>query len=156
MQSTYRNAILFGLGYTLLTWAILAFFGSDIAGFFELTPQGEHVVLAFTTYGAGGFVLGSTLFVANSAFNSMGKPTRSTVSNWFRDGILTLPLAILFANWFGANGVIYAQALAATMVGLLASVWGWRYVVGLHRRSLPPLDLEPPRPYAHADRFRRR
>jgi putative MATE family efflux protein len=156
VQSTYRNAILFGVIYTLVTWGILAGLGHRIAGSFELTPEGVRVVLAFTSIGAGGFVLGSALFVANSAFNALGKPTRSTLSNWFRDGILTLPLAILLAGWFGADGVIYAQAVAATLVGLVAAIWGWHHVVGLHRRNLPPLDLAPPRPYAHADRFRRR
>ncbi len=156
VRSTYRDALVFGLCYTLVTWAILAALGHRIAGLFELTPQGIEVVLAFTSIGAGGYVLGSALFVANSAFNSLGKPTRSTLINWVRDGALTLPLALLFASWFGANGVIYAQAAASTIVGLFAGLWGWRYVVGLQRRTVPPLDLAPPRPYAHADRFRRR
>lgn len=156
VRTTYRDAVLFGVAYTLVTWALLAVLGPSIAGVFELTPQGIEVVLAFTSIGAGGFVLGSALFVANSAFNALGKPTRSTLTNWLRDGVLTLPLALLFAAWFGANGVIYAQAAAGAVVGLVAAIWGWRYVVGLHRRNLPPLDLAPPRPYAHADRFRRR
>lgn len=156
VRATYRDAMLFGVAYSLVTWALLAILGRSIAEVFELTPQGIDVVLAFTHIGAGGFVLGSALFVANSAFNAMGKPTRSTVINWLRDGILTLPLALLFAGWFGANGVIYAQAVAGGLVGLGAAFWGWRYIAGLHHRNLPPLDLAPPRPYAHADRFRRR
>lgn len=156
VRTTYRDAVLFGVAYTLVTWALLAVLGSSIAGVFELTQQGIEVVLAFSGIGAGGFVLGSALFVANSAFNSLGKPTRSTLTNWLRDGVLTLPLALLFAASFGANGVIYAQAAAGAVVGLIAAIWGWRYVVDLHRRNLPPLDLAPPRPYANADRFRRR
>ncbi|MEO9778706.1 MAG: MATE family efflux transporter [Sedimentitalea sp.] len=156
VRTTYRDAVLFGVAYTLVTWALLAVLGPSIAGVFELTPQGIEVVLAFTSIGAGGFVLGSALFVANSAFNALGKSTRSTLTNWVRDGVLTLPLAMLFALWFGANGVIYAQAAAGAVVGLIAAIWGWCYVVALHRRNLPPLDLAPPRPYANADRFRRR
>ncbi|MEP3330639.1 MATE family efflux transporter [Sedimentitalea sp.] len=156
VRTTYRDAVLFGVAYTLVTWALLAVLGPSIAGVFELTPQGIEVVLAFTSIGAGGFVLGSALFVANSAFNALGKPTRSTLTNWVRDGVLTLPLAMLFALWFGANGVIYAQAAAGAVVGSIAAIWGWCYVVALHRRNLPPLDLAPPRPYANADRFRRR
>jgi len=37
-----------------------------------------------------------------------------------------------------------------------AAFWGWRFVVSLGRRHLPRLDLAPPRPYAHPDRYRRR
>ena len=83
--------------------------------------------------------------------------TRFALSEiWLRDGVLTLPLAILMANWYGATGVIFAQAVASVVVGTLAMLWGWRYVNMLSRQMLPPLDLDPPRPYAHADRFRRR
>ena len=76
--------------------------------------------------------------------------------NWIRDGLLTLPLAMWAAGFFGAEGIIYAQAAASIIVGGFAAAWGWHYVTGLSRQMLPKLDLEPPRPYAHADRFRRR
>ena len=56
----------------------------------------------------------------------------------------------------GADGVIYAQAAVAVIVGIGAALWGWYYVGCLSRTRLPALDLERPRPYAHADRFRRR
>ncbi len=152
----YRDAVIFGMIYTLCAWSVLAFFGQTVAGYFSLTPQGVNVVLAFTGVGAGGYVIGSALFVANSAFNALGRPVWATGLNWLREGALTLPLALWLAGVFGAGGVVYAQAAAGVLVGLGAVFWGWRYVVGLRRLNLPALDLEPPRPYAHADRFRRR
>lgn len=156
LRSTYRDALLFGLVYTLITWTALALLGDTVATAFHLTPQGAQVVHAFTHFGAGGFIFASALFVSNSAFNALGRPMRSTLSNWLRDGLITLPAALLLAGWFGASGVIYAQGAASLIAGCIAALWGWRFVVGLERRSLPALDLEPPRPYAHADRFRRR
>ena len=107
-------------------------------------------------FGAGGFLFASALFVANSAFNALGKPGRATLLNWLREGGLSLPLALLLAGWFGAPGVVYAQLATGALVGVLAAAWGWHYVRALGRIRLPALDLEPPRPYAHADRFRRR
>lgn len=153
---TYRDALIFGACYTLVTWGALALVGNLVIAGFAMPPAGADVVWAFTHIGAGGFLFGSALFVCNSAFNALGKPTRSTLVNWTRDGVLTWPLAVWLTGLFGAPGVIYAQAAASMAVGGLAGFWGWRYVLGLHRSSLPPLDLDPPRPYANADRFRRR
>jgi Na+-driven multidrug efflux pump len=156
VRCTYRDAVIFGLIYTLATWGILALTGPMIGRAFELDGLSLEVLTAFTMLGVGGFVFASLLFVSNAAFNALGKPRRATVSNWTRDGILTLPIAMLMAAWMGAPGVIYAQALSNILVGVVACAWGWHYVTCLHRQALPPLDLAPPRPYAHADRFRRR
>lgn len=153
---TYRDALRFGAVYTVVAWALLAATGGLVAQGFALTSQGEQVVRAFAFVGAGGFIFASALFVSNAAFNALGKPARSTLSNWARDGLLTLPLALVFAGRFGADGVIYAQAAASVIAGAVAALWGWVFVRGLSRRMVPPLDLDPPRPYAHADRFRRR
>jgi len=156
VRSTYRDALLFGLVYTLVTWLILVWVGAYVAQGFGLTEMGVHVVWSFTHIAAGGFVFATGLFVSNAAFNALGRPGRSTLLNWLRDGVVTLPLAILMAGWYGASGVVFAQAIASLVVGTGAVLWGWHYVNVLSRQTLPPLDLDPPRPYAHADRFRRR
>lgn len=156
LQSTYRDALIFGLAYTLATWALLMAASGAVIDGFALSPQGASVVYAFTHVGAGGFMFAAGLFVSNAAFNALGRPTRSTMTNWARDGVLTLPAGLLLAGWFGAAGVIYAQAAASLLVGAVSCFWGWRFVTGLRRQMLPPLDLEPARPYANADRYRRR
>ena len=164
VQRTYRDALLFGLVYSVATWGVLALAGAQVAQVFDLTPLGARVVLSFTHIGAGGFIFASLLFVSNAAFNSLGRPVRSSLVNWFRDGVLTLPLALWLAGTYGAEGVIYAQAVASVVVGITAAGWGWYYVACLARRTLPDLDpeldpdldLDPPRAHAHVDRFRRR
>ncbi|MFK7753488.1 MAG: MATE family efflux transporter [Sedimentitalea sp.] len=154
LQSIYRDAILFGLMYTVVTWALLVLAGPLVIDAFALSELGGDVVTAFTWVGAGGFVFAAALFVSNSAFNALGRPAWSTLTNWVRDGLLTLPAALWLAGVFGAVGVIYAQALVSVVVGAIAAWWGWRYVQSLSVQA--PLDLDPARPYAHADRFRRR
>lgn len=156
LRSTYRDAIIFGLIYSLVTWGLLMLAAPLVIAGFALEPGGAVVVQAFAWVGAGSFVFAAAMFVSNSAFNALGKPAWSTLVNWLRDGVITLPLALWLAGTYAAPGVIYAQAVAAVVVGIIAGIWGWRYVVSLSRLRLPPLDLEPPRPYAHADRFRRR
>ena len=154
LRTTYRDAIIFGLAYSLVTWIVLASAGSLVITAFDLSPVGGDIVASFTTVGAGAFLMASALFVSNSAFNALGRPAWATLSNWLRDGVISLPLAIVLANWYGAVGVIYAQAAASVIVGALAGWLGWRYVVGLGRFD-PDLKIDR-RPYTSADRFRRR
>jgi MATE family, multidrug efflux pump len=154
LRSTYRDAIIFGLIYSLVTWGALMAASSQVIALFDLTPIGGEIVSSFTLVGAGAFLFASALFVSNSAFNALGRPSWATLSNWMRDGILSLPMAIMLANWYGAAGVIYAQAAASVIVGALAGWLGWRYVAGLGRFD-PDLEIDR-RPHTNADRFRRR
>ena len=91
VRSTYRDALLFCLFYTLVMWAVLASATDLIISGFALAGQEEDVLRAFTFVGVGGFVFVGALFVSNAAFNNLGKPGRSTLVNWIKDGVLSWP-----------------------------------------------------------------
>lgn len=154
LRSTYANALVFCLIYTLVTWAVLASATPYIVAGFGLIGQGADVLRAFTSVGVGGFIVVGALFVSNAAFNNLGKPGRSTLINWLKDGALSWPAAAYMAAVYGPAGVVYGQAAAGVVVGTLAALWGWRYVA-----SLTPEIAgapAPPRPYPNPDRHRSR
>ncbi|MFT6774254.1 MAG: putative MATE family efflux protein [Paracoccaceae bacterium] len=133
VRQSYRDALLFCAIYVTIAWALLATFSGYVAAGFSLTPDGAEVVDAFTHLAAGAFILVGGTFVANAAFNVMGRPIISTLMNWSRDGIAT-PIAImLLAAPFAAPGVIYAQGAAGVAVGVVAVTAGWIFV--RHRKS---------------------
>ncbi|MEP3948329.1 MATE family efflux transporter [Ascidiaceihabitans sp.] len=154
LRSTYANALVFCLIYTLVTWAVLASATPYIIAGFGLTGQGADVIRAFTSVGVGGFVFVGALFASNAAFNNLGQPGRSTFVNWIKDGALMWPIATWMAASFGPAGVIYGQAMAGVVVGALAALWGWRYVASL----TPDMAAQsaPPKPYPNPDRYRSR
>ncbi|MEM6891574.1 MAG: MATE family efflux transporter [Pseudomonadota bacterium] len=157
LRTTYRDAMIFCVVYTLVVWALLILTGPYVISAFELSGQGADVVWAFITVGVGGFLFVGALFVSNAAFNNLGKPTRSTLVNWTKEGIISWPAALLLAGFFGAPGVIYGQALAGAIVGLAAVIWGWRYVQSLEGLPQQPIaGADPVRPFPNPDRFRRR
>jgi Na+-driven multidrug efflux pump len=137
IRATYRDALVFCLIYTLITWAVLASATPLILRGFGLTGQGADVIRAFTFVGVGGFVFVGALFASNAAFNNLGKPGRSTCVNWLKDGVLSWPAAALLVVPFGPAGVIYGQAAAGAVVGTLAALWGWRYVASLTVQDTP-------------------
>ncbi|KHA51560.1 Multi antimicrobial extrusion (MATE) family-like protein [Sulfitobacter geojensis] len=156
VRSTYRDALIFCFIYTLVAWALMLLATPYIITAFGLTGVGVDVLRSFTLVGVGGFVFIGALFVSNAAFNNLGRPSRSTLVNWTKDGVLSYPAAAALTGMFGATGVIYGQALAGGVMGVIAATWGWFYVKGLHNPDSPALDPVPPRAYPNPDKHRRR
>lgn len=142
VRTTYRDALLFCLGYTIFAWAVLSLSASSIIAAFNLSAEGAEVYRAFGYVGSASFILLGGLFVSVSAFNSLGKPIRATLMTWLRDGVLMLPVAWWMASLTGATGAVYAQAMVGSAVGILSAFWGWRFVVSLGQ-SDPAASQEP-------------
>ena len=128
VSGAYMDAIKFCAVYTGVAWVLLAVFADQVASVFGLSGEGAQIVHVFSMYAAGSFVFTGALFVSNTAFNNLGRPLWATVVNWTRDGLLMGPLAFVMGAGFGAAGVVMAQALANTLVGLVAGWIGWRFV----------------------------
>lgn len=130
VRSAYRDALRFCAVYTLCAWALLAAASEPLIRLFAVPEAGAGVVRAFTLGTAGTFVFAGALFVANAAFNSLGRPFWSTGLNWLRDGLLVAPFCLALAAVWGAAGVVWGQALAGVLAGLLGAWIGWRFVNG--------------------------
>ena len=128
VKQTYRDALVFCVIYTLVSWGILVLFRESVATLFGLVGLSREVLLAFMLIGAGGYMFVGALFVSNAAFNNLGKPIYSTFCNWFRDGILIFPCCLMMGWWLAAPGIVYGQALSAGLAGTAAMIWGWCFV----------------------------
>ncbi|HAV07555.1 MAG TPA: multidrug transporter [Rhodobacteraceae bacterium] len=128
VKSAYVDALKFCVLYTGVMWVVMVLASDWVSQSFNLAPEGQAVVETFTHWAAGSFVFTGALFVSNAAFNNLGRPLWATAANWFRDGLLMAPTALVMGAAFGAAGVIWAQALANVMAGGLAGWMGWRLV----------------------------
>nr|WP_322866443.1 MATE family efflux transporter [Aquicoccus sp. G2-2]MEA1113738.1 MATE family efflux transporter [Aquicoccus sp. G2-2] len=128
VQSAYLDALKFCAIYTGVVWVLLASLGGTIAQAFGLSGQGQYIVEVFCTYSAGSFVFTGALFVANSAFNNLGRPFWATLTNWTRDGVLIGVLAFAMGALWGETGVVLAQAVANVLAGIGAGWIGWLLV----------------------------
>ena len=135
LRQTFRDSLVFCIGYTVVAWVLLSLTASWVVRTFGLSGEGAEVYNAFAYVGSAAFVMVGALFVSNATFNSLGKPTRSTISNWSRDGLLMWPAAMLGAAWFAAPGVVYAQAVAGGLAGLLAALWSWHFLKGIGQEA---------------------
>ncbi len=145
LRSTYRDALVFCIIYSLATWLVLAATVSVVIQGFGLHHEGQDVYRAFGFVGAGGFVIASAMFVASAAFNSLDRPGRATLITWGRDSLLTPIAAWWLTGMFAASGVIYAQTIIGAAVGVFAGIWGWTYVRGFGAARPNGVDADAPR-----------
>lgn len=83
----------------------------------------------------------AVIFVANAAFNNLGRPFLSTWTNWGRSTLGTVLPVWIGAQMGGAQGVLWGQALGGVVFGFLSLWLGWRVIAsptlrGNARRSV--------------------
>ncbi|MBY8974749.1 polysaccharide biosynthesis C-terminal domain-containing protein [Rhodobacteraceae bacterium NNCM2] len=148
----YRDALIFAAVYVLSVWAILFVFSGHLGEVFGLRGGGIEVLNGFTQFGAGAFLFTAALFVSNSAFNNLGRPTLSAGFNWSRDAVAIPVISFLIGTTFGAVSAVVIQSIAALIVGTLAAIITWRYVSRMGPREEPevkaPFPIPTPAPFS--------
>ena len=138
VKRTVFDALLLILGYCLFIWAALFLARHWIVGLFDVSGAGADLVIVFCTVVSAGFLFNRALFVANASFNNLGQPILSTVFNWGRATIGTVPFVLVGAAYAGANGVLIGQALGGVVFGVLAVVFCFRAIDRIARRAPMP------------------
>jgi len=119
VQQTLRASLGFMMVAVAAAWLLLALLQGLLIRAFSLDGQAALLLQAFCSWLAASFFFAGALFVANAAFNNLGRPLWSTGFNWARATLGTIPLA-----WWGARygpvGVLAGQALGTAVFGTLA------------------------------------
>ncbi|MEL6278878.1 MAG: MATE family efflux transporter [Pseudomonadota bacterium] len=122
------------LGVYVLAASAILFLGRNlIADAFGAEGDARELVLLFCGPLALAFFFNGVLFVSNASFNNLERPLTSTLLNWGRHTIGTIPLAMAGAALFGAPGVLIGQALGGLIFAGLA-IWQAYALVDHHER----------------------
>ncbi|CAN5146618.1 MATE family efflux transporter [soil metagenome] len=120
-----RQSLLFMICAVAFSWLILALAQSLLIRAFSLTGDAAVLMHAFCTWLAGSFFFVGSLFVANAAFNNLGRPLWSASFNWARATLGTIPFA-WWGSRYGPIGVLAGQALGSAIFGSLAMFTAFR------------------------------
>jgi Na+-driven multidrug efflux pump len=128
VKRTYNAGILFAAVVIVTISAVLFLTRGPLAALFD--ADGITLTLIFLFCGplSLAFFFNGVLFVSNAAFNNMGHPYYSTVTNWGRNTVGMVPLVWLGSVLFGAPGVLIGQAAAGVLFGGLAWVLALRMI----------------------------
>jgi Na+-driven multidrug efflux pump len=137
VREALRDSFTFVLVTVFAAWAILASAqGLVVRAFFARGVTAELVHL-FCSWLAAGFLFTGALFVANAAFNNLGYPVLSTLFNWGRATLGTIPF-VTYGAQFGPGGLLVGQAAGSVIFGTLAVITAFRVVGRLGDAVSPP------------------
>ncbi|WP_245990325.1 MATE family efflux transporter [Tabrizicola piscis] len=120
-----RRAFLDGLIFTglviLVVSGVLFLLRAPIADAFQAEGLTRDLVYLFCGPLALLWFFNGMIFVGNAVCNNLGRPFWSTVVNWGRHTVGTIPLALWLGGIWGAQGVLIGQALGGVVFGLAAA-----------------------------------
>ncbi len=122
LRKAFTLSLLVNLAFTAVAWALLAFFAVPLTQLMHVTGEAADLVIMYCRWIAPLFVFMGALFVANAAFNTLGKPHVSTILNWGRATLGTIPLVYYGDQYSGAGGILWGFMLGGILFGVLA-VW---------------------------------
>lgn len=145
IRETLRDALAVVVVAVLAAWLILALAQHLVIVAFSAHGVTGELVELFCTLLAGSFLFTGALYVANAAFNNLGFPLLSTVFNWGRATLGTIPF-VAWGALYGPRGVLYGQAAGSVLFGLAAVVTAFHAIGRLAERgrSLPNMQVPMP------------
>ncbi len=122
MRRTLRDSYVVAAAYVVVTWLVLMLARNGIVAMFRLDPTSAAIVRAYCFASGPGWIGLGAMFVANASFNNLGAPIRSTLFNWGRATLGTIPFALIGAHYLGALGAMFGVLVAAIVFGAFASL----------------------------------
>ncbi|MDO8697614.1 MAG: MATE family efflux transporter [Pseudomonas sp.] len=144
VQQTLRDSLRFMAMVVGGAWLLLALGQQAVIYAFSASGLTSELISLFCSLLAASFFFVGALFVANAAFNNLGRPLYSMAFNWARATLGTIPFAYLGAH-YGAAGVLIGPALGAMIFGSLA-IWVAFRLTRQLAPDLPPRAPHPPVP----------
>ncbi len=128
VRRALNDALLFAAIYTLATSLLLFLFRHELAEAFRAAGRTVDLVVFFCTFIAVSWAFAGAQFVANAAFNNLGRPNLSTWFNWGKATLGTIPFAWYGAAIAGPEGVLAGTALGSVIFGLASVAAAYRIV----------------------------
>jgi len=127
VNTTLRDSLTFVAVAVLGAWAILAAAQPFVVLAFSAQGETAALIRLFCSWLAASFLFTGALFVSNAAFNNLGFPLLSTLFNWGRATLGTIPLVTL-GRPYGPQGVLLGLAGGSLVFGVAAVVTAFRVV----------------------------
>ncbi|MEY3553465.1 MAG: hypothetical protein RL735_1813, partial [Pseudomonadota bacterium] len=120
--------------YSLAIWIVLWLSAPLINLMFRASGPTADLVAFFCTYGAAAWLFLGLIFISNAAFNNLGFPILSTLFNWGRATLGTIPFVTLGAAQWGPEGGLLGMIAGAAMFGVAAVFTAYAAIRRLNRR----------------------
>ncbi|HRY06203.1 MAG TPA: MATE family efflux transporter [Hyphomicrobiaceae bacterium] len=126
MREAFTLSLWVTVAFTFAAWMLLAASAQPLAHMFLASGDAEQLILLFCRWLAPLFAFLGALFVSNAIFNTLRRAHISTMLNWGRATIGTIPFVVLGAKYAGAAGVLAANMAGGIVFGVIGVVLCYR------------------------------
>ncbi|MGI9412551.1 MAG: MATE family efflux transporter [Hyphomicrobiales bacterium] len=133
VRRSYIDALKFAAVYVAAVSVALFALKGVIVGLFNASDGAAALIYLFCTWIAISWAFNGAQFVANAAFNNLGKPHWSTLFNWAKATLGTIPFVAAGAAWGGASGALLGMAAGSILFGIAAAATGYALMTRLAR-----------------------
>jgi len=128
VRLAFREGLVFTAAVVVIVSAVLFALRPLLVMLFQLDGQALTLVFLFAGPLSLMWFFNGMIFVSNAACNNMGHPFYSTLVNWGRHTIGTIPFVLVFSAWLGASGVLIGQAVGGVVFGVIALIVALRVI----------------------------
>ena len=126
VRGTLTASFSFAISYSLIVWYALYLSAPAIVYLFNASGEVARLIIFFCTWGAAAWVFLGCLFAANAAFNNLDYAFLSTVFNWGRATLGTIPFVALGAHYIGPEGVFLGLVAGSGLFSVVAIATAYR------------------------------
>jgi Na+-driven multidrug efflux pump len=127
IRETIRNSLVFVLLTVALAWLVLALVQDGLIRAFSAHGDTAVIIAVFCSWLVASYAFVGCLFVANATFNNLDRPLLSTLFNWGRATLGTLPFVAVGMR-HGPVGVMIGQAASNAIFGSMAMLVAYAVV----------------------------
>ena len=128
VRRTLNDGLIFSGIYTLATSLVLFIFRHQIAEAFNAAGRTVDIVVFFCTFIGISWAFAGAQFVANAAFNNLGRAKLSSWFNWAKATLGTIPFALVGAHLGGPEGILAGTAIGSVIFGIASVATAFRIV----------------------------
>ncbi len=119
VSRTLSDSVLFTLLYVVIISIVLFATRHQIPTLFSLSDPSSALVVFFCTWIVFTFFFNGVQFVGNAIFNNLGFAKYSTMTNFGKATLGTIPFVYVGAYLADAKGVLAGQAIGSVVFGLI-------------------------------------
>jgi len=131
ISKSFVIILIYGTVISIILFAIKG----QIVSLFNVDRVAADLIILFCIWVAILTIFRGFLFVANASFNNLGKAKYSTVMNFSKATIGTVPFVYYGAKFHGAFGIILYEAIGAIVFGFISSLLVFRVIKKLESNS---------------------
>lgn len=123
VRSAIKDSILFVGGYVVVVSIMLALAAEGIVWIFKADPDAAEVIRIFCYAVSFTYIFAGATFVGNASFNNLERANFSTLINFGKATVGTIPFVYFGGQWYGAQGILLGQAAGTVLFGIISVVW---------------------------------